>query len=101
MAKTKTKMQLMFKVPNTPAGQAFIQWAKTYLNTDSYRLKVRGEDGKSINDKSVKTLRVYLIGKTNHGLKTVGINEANHIAGQARFYRDVYNMKNVLSSINI
>ena len=53
MAKTQT--QLMFRVPNTPAGQAFIQWAKTYLNTDSYNLKVRGVDGKSLNDKSVKT----------------------------------------------
>ena len=99
MAKTQT--QLMFRVPNTPAGQAFIQWAKTYLNTDSYNLRVRGVDGKSLNDKSVKTLRVYLVGKTEHGLKTVGINEANHIAGRMQFYKDAYNMKKILTSLSI
>ena len=102
MAKTKTKMQLMFKVPNTPAGQAFIQWAKTYLNIDSYRLKVRGVDGKSINDKkNVKTLRVYLIGKTEHGLRTIGINEANHTAERRQFYRDASSMKKLLTNLSI
>ena len=99
MAKTQT--QLMFRVPNTPAGQAFIQWAKTYLNTDSYNLKVRGVDGKSLSDKSVKTLRVYLVGKTEHGLKTVGINEANHTAERMQFYRDVSSMKKILTNLSI
>ena len=99
MAKTQT--QLMFRVPNTPAGQAFIQWAKTYLNTDSYRLKVRGVDGKSLNDKSVKTLRVYLVGKTEHGLKTVGINEANHTAERMQFYRDASSMKKIFTNLSI
>jgi len=98
----KTQRQLMFKIPNTPEGQAFIQWAKTYLNTDSYRLMVRGVDGKSINDKkNVKTLRVYLVGKTEHGLRTVGINEANHTAEKMQFYRDASSMKKLLTNLSI
>ena len=96
-----TQHQLLFRVPNTTAGKAFIEWAKSFLNTDSYRLKVRGVDGKSLNDKSVKTLRVYLIGKTDHGLRTVGINEANHTAERMQFYQDASSMKKILTKLSI
>jgi len=96
-----TQHQLLFRIPNTPQGKAFIEWSKSFLNTDSYRLRVRGEDGKSINDKSVKTLRVYLMAKTLDGVKTVGVQEANHLAGRQQFYQDAYRMKTVLSKINI
>tara|TARA_Y100000310_G_scaffold210680_1_gene211299 strand:+ start:1251 stop:1568 length:318 start_codon:yes stop_codon:yes gene_type:complete len=96
-----TQHQLLFRVPNNSYGKAFIEWSKSFLNTDSYRLKVRGVDGKSLNDKSVKTLRVYLMAKTPNGVKTVGVQEANHIAGRQQFYQDAYRMKTVLSSIGI
>ena len=101
MANNGTQYQLLFRVPNTSQGRAFIEWSKSFLNTDSYRLKVRGVDGKSLSDKSVKTLRVYLTAKTPNGIQTVGIREANHVAGRQQFYQDAHRMKTVLSSMDI
>ena len=71
-----TQHQLLFRVPNTPYGRAFIEWSKSFLNTDSYRLKVRGRDG-------------------------VGVQEANHLSGRQQFYQDAYAMKTALNSIGI
>jgi len=96
-----TQHQLLFRVPNNAYGKAFIEWSKSFLNTDSYRLKVRGVDGKSLDDKSVKTLRVYLMAKTPNGVKTVGIADANQLAGRQQFYQDAYTMKTALTSIGI
>ena len=87
--------QLLFRVPNTPYGRAFIEWAKSFLNTDSYRLKVRGRDGIPLKD--AKTLRVYMMAKTPSGVKTVGITEANQLSGRQQFYQDAYIMRNALS----
>ena len=96
-----TQYQLLFRVPNTTYGRAFIEWSKSFLNTDSYRLKVRGVDGKALDDKSVKTLRVYLMAKTPNGVRTVGITEANHVDARTQFYQDAYSMKTALSRIGI
>ena len=96
-----TQHQLLFRVPNNAYGKAFIEWSKSFLNTDSYRLKVRGVDGKSLNDKSVKTLRVYLMAKTPNGIKTVGITDANDGQARSQFYQDAYSMKHALTRIGI
>ena len=94
-----TQHQLLFRVPNTPYGRAFIEWSKSFLNTDSYRLKVRGRDGVPLKD--AKTLRLYLMAKTPNGVKTVGVQEANHLSGRQQFYQDAYAMKTALNSIGI
>ena len=94
-----TQHQLLFRVPNTVAGRAFIEWSKSFLNTDSYRLNVRGRDGVALKD--AKTLRVYLMAKTPNGVKTVGITEANHVDARTQFYQDAYSMKTALSRIGI
>jgi len=94
-----TQYQLLFRVPNTTYGRAFIEWSKSFLNTDSYALKVRGRDGVPLKD--AKTLRVYLMAKTTNGRKTVGIRDANHMVGQQQFYQDAFGMKAALNSIGI
>lgn len=94
-----TQYQLLFRVPNTSYGRAFIEWSKSFLNTDSYRLKVRGRDGVPLKD--AKTLRVYLMAKTPNGVKTVGITEANHVDARSQFYQDAYSMKTALTRIGI
>jgi len=94
-----TQYQLLFRVPNTTYGRAFIEWSKSFLNTDSYRLKVRGQDGIPLKD--AKTLRVYLMAKTPNGVRTVGVQEANHLVGRQQFYQDAYSMKTALASIGI
>ena len=94
-----TQHQLLFRVPNTPYGRAFIEWSKSFLNTDSYRLKVRGRDGVALKD--AKTLRVYLMAKTPNGVKTVGIAEANHVEARAQFYQDASSLRSTLTRMGI
>jgi hypothetical protein len=38
----KKKPAVMFTVPNTPEGRAFIKQMKSYLNTKSYAIRQRG-----------------------------------------------------------
>ena len=92
-----TQKQLLFRVPNTPDGRAFIEWTKTFLNTDSYRLNVRGADGKSIAN--TKTLKVYLVAKTTHGYKTIGITNANELDSKSGFLGQAKEMQNLLSNM--
>ena len=89
--------QLLFRVPNTPDGRAFIEWTKTFLNTDSYRLNVRGSDGESIAN--TKTLKVYLVAKTSNGYKTIGITDANRMNDKAGFMHSAREMQNLLSNM--
>ena len=94
-----TQHQLLFRVPNTTYGRAFIEWSKSFLNTDSYRLKVRGRDGVPLKD--AKTLRVYLMAKTPNGVRTVGIVDANNGDKRTQFYQDAYSLKTALTRIGI
>jgi len=56
-----TQHQLLFRVPNTTYGRAFIEWSKSFLNTDSYRLKVRGRDGVPLKDAAPLLLQGSLL----------------------------------------
>lgn len=87
----KEQANVVFRVPNNEEGQLFLALAKKYLNKESYLLKQRG---RTPNEKKMKkhkvsrrqmnarasvplkladNLGIYLLGKHNGRIQTIGI----------------------------
>ena len=68
LRRKKTQFNLMFKVPNTFEGKAFLRQARHYLNKPSYRLTTvatdpldgkRGSNG-HVKHENARTLNLYV-----------------------------------------
>ena len=80
----KPQFNLMFKIPNSYEGRAFLSQARHYLNKASYRLTAvatdpigdgkRGKNG-SVKQKNAKTFNIYINFK-NGRVRPLGIK--NH-----------------------
>lgn len=100
----KEKVNCLFRVPNNEEGRVFMALAKKYLNKDSYLLKQRG---RTPNDKKLKkdkksrrylnlrqsvplkyadNIGVYLLGKHNGQVQTIGISTIELY----EYYRKLY-----------
>ena len=68
LRRKKTQFNLMFKVPNTFEGKAFLRQARHYLNKPSYRLTaiatdpVDGKRGKNggVKHQNARTFNLYV-----------------------------------------
>ena len=83
LRRKKTQFNLMFKVPNTFEGKAFLRQARHYLNKPSYRLTaiatdpVDGKRGKNggLKQRDANTFNIYINFK-NGRVRPLGIK--NH-----------------------